>query len=216
MNKMYTINSFWDYFAESIFNAKMIKSLAPNSTQCTHFQTFPAYWFEDLRRIASVQVSAPLEEKLLSVRGPCLSWQKSNMNNCIDYMTTLLSLEMSLCLLFKRWNYRNRRETVSDLWWKICNKATLKVHCLVIRYKRLLSGYCINFSELWTVSRAKCRCNISVIMVLHFYRDTPALGRLVAVTVLVTSLRDLILNIKKPIPKQNMRNIFNEGFVSTF
>lgn len=35
MNKMYTTNSLWNYFAEFIFNAKMIKSPALNSTQCT-------------------------------------------------------------------------------------------------------------------------------------------------------------------------------------
>ena len=33
---MYTTNSLWEFFfAESIFNAKMIKSPALNSTQCT-------------------------------------------------------------------------------------------------------------------------------------------------------------------------------------
>lgn len=34
---MYTTNSLWDCFAESIFNAKVIKSPAPNNTQ----DTFP-------------------------------------------------------------------------------------------------------------------------------------------------------------------------------
>lgn len=106
--------------------------------------------------------------RLLSGRGPCLSWQESNINNCIDYTTRLLSLEMSLCLPLEKWNYRNRRETVSGLWWKIYNKATLKVCCLVIRHKRLLSGCYIRFLELWLVSRAKCRCSVSIIKFLSY------------------------------------------------
>lgn len=61
-------------------------------------------------------------------------------------MATLLSLKMSLCLPLERWNYRNRNHFISVM--KKYNKATLKVHCLVIRYKRLLSGYYISFLEL--------------------------------------------------------------------
>lgn len=130
-----------------------------------YFQTFPACNFLGFARRGNAEemvgwwclsssvyspgmVAAGALHWLLSGRVLCLSWQKSNENNCIDYTTTLLSLEMSLCLPLERWNYRNRRETVSDLWWKIYNKVTLEVHYFVIRYKKIISGFCFSFLEV--------------------------------------------------------------------
>lgn len=187
MNKIYTTNSLWDCFAESIFNAKMIKNDLLLTAHSAHFQSNPPCSFPGFEGRAmegrclcvDVHVAAPAPQKGISRslppgivgeignrRGLCLSWKKSNVNNCVDYMAMLLSLKMSLCLPLERWNYRNRNHFISVM--KKYNKATLKVHCFVIRYKRLLSGYYISFLELWLVSRAKCKCNVSMIMVPVF------------------------------------------------
>lgn len=157
MNKMYTTNSLWDCFAESIFNARMIKSPALNSTQCTFPDNIPPLppsfpgFAKGGRCRGDGCVSVSVQQLLLpqmgirrhltpgfvreieNGRGLCLSWKKSNVNNCVEYMTTLLSLKMSLCLPLERWNYRNRNHFRSVM--KKYNKATLEVYCLVIRQK---------------------------------------------------------------------------------
>lgn len=165
------------------------------------------WWYLCSSLCSPTREAAGVLPQLLSGGVPRLSWQKSNINNCIDYLTMLLSPEMSMCLPLERWNYRNRKETISDLQWKIY-KATLKVHCLIIRYKKILSGYRISFLELWLVSRAKHRCNVSMIMVLIFLQRYTCLGWTRGPHWACNISKIFLFEKKKTTPKQNTQETY--------
>lgn len=91
MNKMYMTNSLWDCFAESIFNAKMIKSPALNSTQCI---------FPD---ISSMQFSRICKEgqcrgdgwMVVSVQQGLLSWNGSSRGPTLAFVWEGTVLELT-------------------------------------------------------------------------------------------------------------------------
>lgn len=145
--------SFWNCFVKSIFNVKIIKIFLLIA-HSDHFQTFPACSFLAFAKdgqcrgdgcmVVSVWQPWFLKPytKILYGRGPCLYWRWSNVNNCTDHMTTLLSLEMALL--------STQEMELQEIGEKLFQASDEKYIRLFSRYialllnKRLLSGYCIS------------------------------------------------------------------------